>query len=805
MTDQVTRLVIRADGALLALGQYERGMEEAGKATDYTTGALADFERRMEVARAAMERGNAVSTQTVARKSAEERAWEKWQGTIDRVTRLRIKLEREAMQASVAAANAVNMGHESQEAAIEKLVAIERRHAAQLSAAISAEQGMAAGLDNTAAAADRAAMAVRGLNAANDNRRLGSNAQFSTANIAAQMFDVGVTSPFMPAWQVGLQQGSQLAQAFAGQSLQQSIMGVGGALLSLINPVSLLTIGFTTLAALGIQAFMGISSSGADAERTLKEHKEWLDELLVGYDKAAEAADRALTTAQRLPKGVLESDLRANLLEQDIAADALQKRIDAAREQIASTAELLRRLAEIGEAGGEDSSVVSAGAAQIEFIRDLGLSSETTAAQLDAVMVASRQLYNSIDDPAIRDMAKAVYDLAFELRELQARASAATGALAALNNMDIQVSISTDTDKTVDAIEKIVRLTPELRSTQEQVRDIFEKGLVDAPDDILRYRLQQVFDEAEAAFTEQDRRREAERLAKASDKTYDRWGDTIGNFEQRIASQRLEIDLLGQSTYEITRQKAAFDLRNQAMQAGIPITAEVTGQINRLSAEYARETTALEQATEARRRAEEQMNFYKSTVSGFVLELAGNLRTGEDFWESFANAGVKAFDRIADRALSMAVDGIWDMIFGAFAGALSGPTGGAWGNGLWGSAIFNAKGGVYASPSLSAYSNGIYDRPQVFAFARGAGVFGEAGPEAIMPLARTPGGDLGVRVANQNQGNDNWPSVQIVDQRGRNAPAIEQERIIGPDGEKQLRLIVRDEMQQAHRRGALGF
>lgn len=56
----------------------------------------------------------------------------------------------------------------------------------------------------------------------------------------------------------------------------------------------------------------------------------------------------------------------------------------------------------------------------------------------------------------------------------------------------------------------------------------------------------------------------------------------------------------------------------------------------------------------------------------------------------------------------------------------------------------NAKGGVYNSPSLSAFSNGVYDTPQVFAFAKG-GIFAEAGPEAIMPLARGADGSLGVK------------------------------------------------------------
>ncbi|HFT7230240.1 TPA: phage tail tape measure protein [Enterobacter chengduensis] len=63
---------------------------------------------------------------------------------------------------------------------------------------------------------------------------------------------------------------------------------------------------------------------------------------------------------------------------------------------------------------------------------------------------------------------------------------------------------------------------------------------------------------------------------------------------------------------------------------------------------------------------------------------------------------------------------------------------------------FNAKGGVYESPGLSKYVNGVYDSPQYFTFqgaskfAKG-GVFAEAGAEAIMPLTRDSAGRLGVR------------------------------------------------------------
>ncbi|HBC8186655.1 TPA: phage tail tape measure protein [Escherichia coli] len=67
--------------------------------------------------------------------------------------------------------------------------------------------------------------------------------------------------------------------------------------------------------------------------------------------------------------------------------------------------------------------------------------------------------------------------------------------------------------------------------------------------------------------------------------------------------------------------------------------------------------------------------------------------------------------------------------------------------------VANAKGGVYTSANLSAYSNTIVDTPTYFAFAKGAGLMGEAGPEAIMPLTRAADGSLGVRaIGNVNGG-----------------------------------------------------
>lgn len=84
----------------------------------------------------------------------------------------------------------------------------------------------------------------------------------------------------------------------------------------------------------------------------------------------------------------------------------------------------------------------------------------------------------------------------------------------------------------------------------------------------------------------------------------------------------------------------------------------------------------------------------------------------------------------------------------------------------------NAKGNVFNSSSLSNYSNNVYNTPKVFAFAKGAGVFGEAGPEAIMPLTRDAKGRLGVRASNdgQMQAKDSGHTV-IVNIHGNNTAA----------------------------------
>ena len=77
-------------------------------------------------------------------------------------------------------------------------------------------------------------------------------------------------------------------------------------------------------------------------------------------------------------------------------------------------------------------------------------------------------------------------------------------------------------------------------------------------------------------------------------------------------------------------------------------------------------------------------------------------------------------------------------------------------NGLVGSlmgAFSFAQGGAFSAGRVRAFAKGgIVDGPTAFAMRGGAGLMGEAGPEAVMPLTRGPDGRLGVAASGGSAG-----------------------------------------------------
>ncbi|MDR0455950.1 MAG: tape measure protein [Treponema sp.] len=107
------------------------------------------------------------------------------------------------------------------------------------------------------------------------------------------------------------------------------------------------------------------------------------------------------------------------------------------------------------------------------------------------------------------------------------------------------------------------------------------------------------------------------------------------------------------------------------------------------------------------------------------------------------------------------------------------------------SAARNAHGNIFNSDGIQAFARGgtftnqIVQTPTLFRFARGTGLMGEAGPEAIMPLKRMANGDLGVRT----EGGGANVTVTIINNSGAE---VHQEESDDGNGNKDVRVIIGD-------------
>lgn len=136
----------------------------------------------------------------------------------------------------------------------------------------------------------------------------------------------------------------------------------------------------------------------------------------------------------------------------------------------------------------------------------------------------------------------------------------------------------------------------------------------------------------------------------------------------------------------------------------------------------------------------------KGVTNGFLTDIRQGLKDGEGFWASFQKAGTNAIDRIADHIQENLVDAL-------FAPAQQGGGGiFAWLAKLMGAgaptpvaAGLFAQGAAFSAGNVIPFrQGGVVSAPTLFPMARGMGLMGEAGPEAVMPLRRGADGRLGV-------------------------------------------------------------
>lgn len=257
----------------------------------------------------------------------------------------------------------------------------------------------------------------------------------------------------------------------------------------------------------------------------------------------------------------------------------------------------------------------------------------------------------------------------------------------------------------------------------------------------------------------------------ASDRAQQQLGAFFDSLDEQTRSLEKQADLYGLTAAQIAvvTQARLEDALAQAREEGAG-----EDQIAVLERELeARKRITAAQVTMAEKQQliDEQAKKTNDTLEEFSKQAASNIQDAmADFlFDPFARGTqgmLQSFGTMIQKMIAQAVAA--DLGKRLFGDLVKGGEGSGWFGGAldWLGGLFkNADGGVYTSAGLAAYSGRIVDRPTVFPFARGIGLMGEAGPEAILPLKRGGDGKLGVAAG----GGGHTINVYVT---GTNAPDV---------------------------------
>jgi hypothetical protein len=277
------------------------------------------------------------------------------------------------------------------------------------------------------------------------------------------------------------------------------------------------------------------------------------------------------------------------------------------------------------------------------------------------------------------------------------------------------------------------------------------------------------------------------------------------NFEKLISSQLRSLDIQIATTKETIAQATALNITGEAM-------VKLTERLQNLEKARAGVTatgapgpgagpTNRERLQTEADRVRGELNTLADPINAITTAAAG---IGDAFSTSFKGiisgsmtakeALANFFTSVADMFLDMAAQIITKMItmaiLNAVLGVLPGSSGALPGaapqmtpgaivtpTGFSGQfAGLAANGATFANGIATFARGGVVGSPTMFKFAQGGamrtGLMGEAGPEAIMPLTRGPGGQLGV--SNFGGGGGAVNVVVNVDAKGSSVEGDEQ-------------------------------
>lgn len=553
----------------------------------------------------------------------------------------------------------------SYENAMARASGITRKELAQIKAdaanagngAAAAFGGASVGARKFGSEASRATAQVRAL-------------QGQTGNLAAQINDIGVQlaggqSPFL----IALQQGTQINQVLGGAGARGAVGALAGAFTSLLNPVSLATIGIIAAGGAAIQYFSGLIGDGEKSADELKKQSDLIQQVAKDWGDAVPALKAYADELQRAAKlaelqeatSARVAAIRQGLSSEvggldlgglfDSALDSLQTgdlALTGAIGEVTAAFSDLDGKARDGTATVQDFERVQAALASLTKQE----ATPATEAFAVALGIAASQASGATSEIARLEGAVASASSTLQKFNAAQAASMAAYRTAAQAGSDFVA----EQERLNGLTGEQLRLENEIARTREAIN---REGGIATPDQIEALAQSTIAAEERRAAAAREAAKaargggksEAQKDAEKNARDLEREREAVVKL---IEALQFEQSLIGMT--DVEREKA-----NATRRAGAAATDEQRAQIEAL-------VTQSYEMTEALRQTEEQMEALKGLSADVLQGLADDLIDGA----SAADVLNNALTRIGTTLLNSGIDAF---IEGAFA-SRSGPVGG---------------------------------------------------------------------------------------------------------------------------------
>ena len=255
---------------------------------------------------------------------------------------------------------------------------------------------------------------------------------------------------------------------------------------------------------------------------------------------------------------------------------------------------------------------------------------------------------------------------------------------------------------------------------------------------------------------------------------------------QTLTNQQAQLDLVQKlKEIEKTRFLAQLEYSKKVLANKDEESDEMRGQYRMIQSRAELDTQAAQRDFQAKLKTAEitasladkqtqYENVFKQSFDSMADAMVEFAKTGEFSFKNLINSMLAGLLKVE---MQMQSETLYKLFRPIIASAF-GPAPGSFDYGPVGPS--KAKGGAYdAGLEMFAkggmFTNSIVSQPTLFKFAKGTGMMGEAGPEAIMPLKRDSNGNLGVRaggggsnvdVVVNNYGNEKATTKETTDSRG---------------------------------------